>query len=975
MIRINLSFEKLKVGWGNVSKNHLRRTASGKGCKMTILAMALIFSFLSVPAAGAMEKRYDEVEAELPLSNWWIDSVYPAENLAKLENSGQGGSSGTPGLTNQDYWPAPGENWGDTPAVLMFTVSPSSPRLYWIVGTADYYTGSGWAKTTGSIQTDSFPENTDNWQYQFSVSFNTISSKFSVPIPQYETGLSDLVFDPEPTRKSLFVDRTAGIYGIEIPGLVRTTGVSYKAGYTPVEINPSLIDMSKIPENIRNLYLQLPDNMPSEVRSLADNLKNSSLSTMDQILADVAYLKNNFAYDVAALTGLLSTPGRTDNFEENGDAAAVINSATQILAGKGLGYLGGSDYNDYFKISVSAGSKLTATLTSPSGANFNLYLLNSGGQQISVSLNSGSTDSVSTTPSSSADYYLRVSRAYGSGVYTLEVSVADGSSPYSVGNDWVLTFMTRGKGICMDFSTALAVLLRMQGIPARVNFGFKPGTSIDDKTLYFSTGGHSETEAYLYPYGWVRFDATPAIPVSSSGSGTDSDGDGIPDSWEQQYGLNTNLLDSGQDYDGDGRTNLQEYQDSTDPTDPGSNSGGSSVDNPAITENQTQIPPQQTTLTSTSIALTLSPENSTRLSNPNVSFSMTLQTASGPLPSKLVQLHDGLTGQLFSILTTDSSGSAYTLKSYGVSDKLGEHYITASFVGDGTYAPSSSSKVFLLYSPTTISLSIPSKSVKRGGSLSFEGELKDDLGAGVSGAGITVLIDGQAVQGGSVTTGSDGKYNGAVMIGNDLETRYHTIQTKFDSSDKKYLSSQSASQSFEVLASAEQITPIENTHVSGDQDNSSTIVTVQDDQTILLLGAAVAAAVVAAFVIFKLRPRGEPEQVEDVLKLPSVVDLRKLLDGYRNSEKYREGITAAYQEFAKALLASGTYMVKEDQTARELSLALSSKVHSFASGAFNQFIKIYDKAMFTDRPISKSEFDSAAENYLAAIKSAKVGEN
>jgi len=49
---------------------------------------------------------------------------------------------------------------------------------------------------------------------------------------------------------------------------------------------------------------------------------------------------------------------------------------------------------------------------------------------------------------------------------------------------------------------------------------------------------------------------------------TDTDGDGMPDWWEEDYGLNPRFDDANGNKDGDSRTNLQEYLDETNPIDP-----------------------------------------------------------------------------------------------------------------------------------------------------------------------------------------------------------------------------------------------------------------------------------------------------------------------------------------------------------------------------------------------------------------------
>lgn len=78
---------------------------------------------------------------------------------------------------------------------------------------------------------------------------------------------------------------------------------------------------------------------------------------------------------------------------------------------------------------------------------------------------------------------------------------------------------------------------------------------------------------WLYkPVGWVR----PGTDTA------DTDGDGMPDAFEIQYGFDINdPNDAAEDFDGDGLTNLEEYQLGTDPTVPDVLVPGISLSSPA----------------------------------------------------------------------------------------------------------------------------------------------------------------------------------------------------------------------------------------------------------------------------------------------------------------------------------------------------------------------------------------------------------
>ncbi len=79
-------------------------------------------------------------------------------------------------------------------------------------------------------------------------------------------------------------------------------------------------------------------------------------------------------------------------------------------------------------------------------------------------------------------------------------------------------------GYCQQFSGAMALLLRMAGIPARVASGFSPGSLNRDTGQYRvrDLDAHSWVEVYFSGIGWVTFDPTPpAAPADRAGQGPD----------------------------------------------------------------------------------------------------------------------------------------------------------------------------------------------------------------------------------------------------------------------------------------------------------------------------------------------------------------------------------------------------------------------------------------------------------------------
>ncbi|NMO98065.1 transglutaminase-like domain-containing protein [Paenibacillus lemnae] len=83
------------------------------------------------------------------------------------------------------------------------------------------------------------------------------------------------------------------------------------------------------------------------------------------------------------------------------------------------------------------------------------------------------------------------------------------------GQDFVDAFLFKDQqGYCTHFATAMVVLLRTQGIPARYVTGFAPGQLVEgtsDTYRVTQEEAHAWVEVYVPKQGWTAFDPTPGF--------------------------------------------------------------------------------------------------------------------------------------------------------------------------------------------------------------------------------------------------------------------------------------------------------------------------------------------------------------------------------------------------------------------------------------------------------------------------------
>lgn len=112
------------------------------------------------------------------------------------------------------------------------------------------------------------------------------------------------------------------------------------------------------------------------------------------------------------------------------------------------------------------------------------------------------------------------------------------------GFDVIAQFLEKKSGYCVHYASAMAIMARLEGIPARVSLGYLPGTrsgaSGDEISYSVSSDDlHSWPELYFEGVGWVPFEPTPSrgeVPDYAIPESTSSTSSAAPVDPQQQNG-------------------------------------------------------------------------------------------------------------------------------------------------------------------------------------------------------------------------------------------------------------------------------------------------------------------------------------------------------------------------------------------------------------------------------------------------------
>jgi len=225
-------------------------------------------------------------------------------------------------------------------------------------------------------------------------------------------------------------------------------------------------------------------------------------------------------------TSTMFVPQRIRSLQPGGDLVPYFNNGSEVFATRNL--LAGDTWSVQAPLAAAWDSGISAVLDICAEAEDAAYerirrdytMLPSHLQQELYDLARRAVQGASSPYEMAWALQNYLSRNYR---YTLDVA----SQPPE--QDFVTTFLLQTKeGYCTYFASAMTVLCRMVGLPARYVEGYVALPDENGHAIVTGEDGHAWTEVYFSGFGWLTFDATPWANGAADPQRSDSSNDPPP---------------------------------------------------------------------------------------------------------------------------------------------------------------------------------------------------------------------------------------------------------------------------------------------------------------------------------------------------------------------------------------------------------------------------------------------------------------
>lgn len=380
----------------------------------------------------------------------------------------------------------------DQPEVLVRT---NGEAPYLTAQSYDLYNGRGWESTVE----DTFnPEGPDGVRYSPELTFRANQQvPYSPAVDNARVPVSMEVISLTPSSKTVF---TNGMYlTADERASVRMSWLQLEGERFPLRE----MDYSLIPPDLMGIVSQLLRAEELTVAGEAGLMYPSSIADRERLEATRAQLADRFI-DV---TWTVGDDGRVLDMTVTGQVP-VYDDNVNVERTEGSGA------NDpYFVTSLQSGADESdlraAGVRYPDWvADRYLQLPDTvTARTVELANSIGSGELSPYDQAKAIERYLR-----GHITYDLEVGLPPSGTDIV---DYVL--FEQPRGYCEHYATAMTVMLRILGIPARTVVGYFPADYDEEfgGYLYRQENAHAWTEAFFPGYGWIRFEPTSAQPESS----------------------------------------------------------------------------------------------------------------------------------------------------------------------------------------------------------------------------------------------------------------------------------------------------------------------------------------------------------------------------------------------------------------------------------------------------------------------------